>query len=195
MPSSAHHQFLPSFPTRRSSDLTTPRGDLELFLPLARNLVGMSLITSQPLGEDGFFMLLLAPGRAETAAVRRDLVAVLDVSGSMSRSEEHTSELQSLTNLVCRLLLTTSSSRLSLHDALPILRPREGISSCSCRSPATWWGCRSSPASRWAKTGFSCSCSHPAAPRQRRYAAISSPCSTCRARCRDRKSTRLNSSH
>src|SRR5207249_10294915 len=63
---------------------TTPRGDVELFLPLARNLVGMSLITSQPLGEDGFFMLLLAPGRAETAAVRRDLVAVLDVSGSMS---------------------------------------------------------------------------------------------------------------
>ena len=62
----------------------TPRGDLELFLPLARNLVGMSLITSQPLGEDGFFMLLLAPGRAETGAVRRDLVAVLDVSGSMS---------------------------------------------------------------------------------------------------------------
>src|SRR5437867_580308 len=63
---------------------TTPRGDLQLFLPLARNLVGMSLITSQALGEDGFFMLLLAPGRAETAAVRRDLVAVLDVSGSMS---------------------------------------------------------------------------------------------------------------
>src|SRR6266576_2711505 len=77
--------------TRRSDDRieltladTTTRGDLELFLPLARNLVGMSLITSQPLGEDGFFMLLLAPGRAETAAVRRDLVAVLDVSGSMS---------------------------------------------------------------------------------------------------------------
>src|SRR5258705_449497 len=42
---------------------TTPRGDLELFLPLARTLVGMSLVTSQPVGEDGFFMLLLAPGR------------------------------------------------------------------------------------------------------------------------------------
>src|SRR5207245_2205590 len=50
----------------------------------ARNLVGMSLITGPPLGDDGFFMVLLAPGRAETAAVRRDLVAVLDVSGSMS---------------------------------------------------------------------------------------------------------------
>src|SRR5437016_4278142 len=40
-----------------------------------------------------------------------------------SRSEEHTSELQSLTNLVCRLLLArahTLTSTLSLHDALPI---------------------------------------------------------------------------
>src|SRR5467141_905776 len=63
---------------------TTPRGDLELFLPLARSLVGMSLVTSQPVGEDGFFMLLLAPGRSATPSVRRDLVAVLDVSGSMS---------------------------------------------------------------------------------------------------------------
>src|SRR3989441_3525929 len=64
---------------------TGARGDLELFLPLARTLVGMSLVTSQPSGEDGFFMLLLAPGSAAQApAVRRDLVAVLDVSGSMS---------------------------------------------------------------------------------------------------------------
>ena len=63
---------------------TSTRGDLELFLPLTRNLVGMSLVTSQPVGEDGFFMLLLAPGRTETPSLRRDLVAVLDVSGSMS---------------------------------------------------------------------------------------------------------------
>ncbi len=63
---------------------TSARGDLELFLPLARSLVGMSLVTSQPIGEDGFFMLLLAPGRSETPSVQRDLVAVLDVSGSMS---------------------------------------------------------------------------------------------------------------
>jgi len=65
---------------------TTAGGDLELLLPLARGLVGTSLLTHQPVGEDGFFMLLLAPGRAaETGApVRRDIVAVLDVSGSMS---------------------------------------------------------------------------------------------------------------
>ena len=60
-------------------------GDLEVFLPLVRGLVGMSLVTDQPVGEDGYFMLLLAPGRAATVAtLRRDVVAVLDVSGSMS---------------------------------------------------------------------------------------------------------------
>src|SRR5205814_9427636 len=64
---------------------TAPHGDLPLFLPLAQRRVGMSLVTSQPVGEDGFFMLLLAPGGAsETPSVRRDLVAVLDVSGSTS---------------------------------------------------------------------------------------------------------------
>src|SRR6266700_3290858 len=65
---------------------TTAGGDLELLLPLARGLVGTSLLTHQPVGEDGFFMLLLAPGRAaETGEpLRRDIVAVLDVSGSMS---------------------------------------------------------------------------------------------------------------
>src|SRR5437867_252977 len=64
---------------------TSAAGDLELLLPLARGLVGTSLITTQPAGEDGYFMLLLAPGRAADApSLRRDLVAVLDVSGSMS---------------------------------------------------------------------------------------------------------------
>ncbi|MGH7569871.1 MAG: VIT domain-containing protein [Gemmatimonadales bacterium] len=61
------------------------RGDVELLLPLARGLVGMSLLTHRPPGEDGFFMLLLAPGAAaRTEAVRRDVALVIDVSGSMS---------------------------------------------------------------------------------------------------------------
>jgi Ca-activated chloride channel family protein len=60
-------------------------GDFELLLPLARGLVGLSLVTDHPAGEDGYFMLLLAPGAgAEAAALRRDLVAVIDISGSMS---------------------------------------------------------------------------------------------------------------
>jgi Ca-activated chloride channel family protein len=61
------------------------RGDLEIFLPLSRGLVGLSFLSHRPVGEDGFFMLLLAPGRAAGAeALARDVVAVLDVSGSMS---------------------------------------------------------------------------------------------------------------
>jgi len=60
-------------------------GDFELLLPLARGLVGLSLLPHHPVGEDGYFMLLLAPGAAaDAAAMRRDVVAVIDVSGSMS---------------------------------------------------------------------------------------------------------------
>lgn len=64
-------------------------GDFTLFLPLARGLVGMSLVTHRPSGsEDGYFMLTLSPGqpRAEDATPR-DIVAVVDVSGSMSGSK------------------------------------------------------------------------------------------------------------
>lgn len=59
-------------------------GDLDLFLPLVHGLVGVSVVTHRPPGDDGYFMLLLAPGAAPTTALHRDLVAVLDVSGSMS---------------------------------------------------------------------------------------------------------------
>src|SRR5205823_3252346 len=45
------------------------------------------------------------------------------MAAAEKRSEEHTSELQSLAYLVCRLLLDTTPTHiypLSLHDALPI---------------------------------------------------------------------------
>jgi len=64
---------------------STAAGDFELLLPLARGLIGLSLVPHRPVGEDGYFMLLLAPGAAADAAtLRRDVVAVIDVSGSMS---------------------------------------------------------------------------------------------------------------
>ncbi|MGE5745379.1 MAG: VIT domain-containing protein [Gemmatimonadota bacterium] len=67
------------------ADSAGKSGDLDLFLPLARPQVGLTLVTHRPPGEDGYFMLLVAPGAArETAALRRDVVAVVDVSGSMS---------------------------------------------------------------------------------------------------------------
>src|SRR5438034_1054361 len=51
------------------------------------------------------------------------LVTSVIASPERPRSEEHTSELQSHSDLVCRLLLdahTTDTYTLSLHDALPI---------------------------------------------------------------------------
>jgi Ca-activated chloride channel homolog len=60
-------------------------GDVELFLPLRRGLVGTSVLTHAPGGEDGFYMLLVSPPASETeTSVPRDLTLVVDVSGSMS---------------------------------------------------------------------------------------------------------------
>ena len=60
-------------------------GDVELFIPLRRGLVGTSLVTHAPGGEDGFYMLLLSPPTSEEGnTVPRDLSLVVDVSGSMS---------------------------------------------------------------------------------------------------------------
>jgi Ca-activated chloride channel family protein len=60
-------------------------GDVEIFIPLRRGLVGTSVVTTAPGGEDGYFMLLISPPNAEDGpGVPRDLSLVLDVSGSMS---------------------------------------------------------------------------------------------------------------
>ena len=60
-------------------------GDLEVFLPMTRGLLGMTLVAHRPSSESGFFMLTLSPGHAVTeATVARDITAVVDVSGSMS---------------------------------------------------------------------------------------------------------------
>src|SRR5690606_41339022 len=81
------HPALPSFPTRRSSDL-------------GRALAGQSRAALGDAPED------------EALGELRDGAVVLEVQRCgvervrvVARSEEHTSELQSRENLVCRLLL------------------------------------------------------------------------------------------
>lgn len=60
-------------------------GDVELFVPVRRGLVGTSLVAHAPGGEDGYFMLLVSPATEDDApALARDLTFVVDVSGSMS---------------------------------------------------------------------------------------------------------------
>ncbi len=59
--------------------------DFELFLPLRETSIGASIVSHAPIGDAGFYMMLLSPPVAEEVSIiPRDLTLVLDVSGSMS---------------------------------------------------------------------------------------------------------------
>src|SRR5438046_3978410 len=98
--SSAGHRDLHSFPTRRSSDLTTANADSIIarksHSETKPNHARRERSASQP-----------APNKRKSAVV---------AFPGDDRSEEHTSELQSLTNLVCRLLLEKKNKDRDNHD-------------------------------------------------------------------------------
>src|SRR5688572_33186234 len=79
------HRDLHSFPTRRSSDLLISRPRLRM-------------------RSGGNRLVALGAPRGQRRALRGGLAAFF-VLQLLPRSEEHTSELQSQSNLVCRLLL------------------------------------------------------------------------------------------
>src|SRR5690606_39750096 len=89
---------LHSFPTRRSSDL----GDDQLRVDLL-------------LDPDAGALGARAVGRVERERARLELVELERVAvgagHALGRSEEHTSELQSRENLVCRLLLEKKKNK------------------------------------------------------------------------------------
>src|SRR5690606_40329108 len=95
---------LPSFPTRRSSDLFLRQGcQLQRRTPTGVRRLLTSLSKAA-----------IAPASSRDATSRSRIAASADPcvapsrrwkSRSCVRSEEHTSELQSRENLVCRLLL------------------------------------------------------------------------------------------
>src|SRR5699024_11566115 len=84
------HRHLHSFPTRRSSDLS----------PRSQRVVSTCCIRSA--SSDRFGGSVGAPGARGRGSAARSRVAS---RSACSRSEEHTSELQSRFDLVCRLLL------------------------------------------------------------------------------------------
>src|SRR5690606_40538847 len=99
LPASVGHCCLHSFPTRRSSDLMPLPFDVEergarqrIGHPMLR--VGRAQVLEGRVERCG-----LVGRRVVTQAVERTR------KGPLARSEEHTSELQSRENLVCRLLL------------------------------------------------------------------------------------------
>src|SRR5262249_56779969 len=85
------HRHLHSFPTRRSSDLTRPTSS------------GLTLrIRPAGISTNWRSNSAFTPSPSKIAATNTSAPKSKNIR---ARSEEHTSELQSLTNLVCRLLL------------------------------------------------------------------------------------------
>ncbi|HEV2131040.1 MAG TPA: VIT domain-containing protein [Longimicrobiaceae bacterium] len=97
-------------------------GDFSLFLPLSRGLVGMTLATHSPSGEEGYFMLTLSPGEARGASVPRDLTVVVDVSGSMSGSKMEQAR-QALRQLLGTLAATDRFRLISFSSGVTAYRP------------------------------------------------------------------------
>ncbi len=63
-----------------------PDRDFILYYTVSPEDIGLSLLTYHPQGEDGFFLLLVAPPAEEETqeVVAKDVIFVLDTSGSMS---------------------------------------------------------------------------------------------------------------
>lgn len=64
----------------------TPDTDFDLYYSVSPEQIGLNLLSYQPAGEDGFFLMLVAPTVAvdPEAVVSRDVILVLDTSGSMA---------------------------------------------------------------------------------------------------------------
>src|SRR5690606_42036111 len=92
---------LPSFPTRRASDLAAQA--LESYW--ADDTFERHTRRKERLVRDWLENLVHSYPMADLSVRGRGLIQGLVMSGKDDRSEEHTSELQSRENLVCRLLL------------------------------------------------------------------------------------------
>src|SRR5690606_41405503 len=91
---------LDSFPTRRASDLKI---SITTVMAAYRQLENSGLIEARP--QSGYYVIARGPS---VVAPRREPPSdpqPVTLNNVMRRSEEHTSELQSRENLVCRLLL------------------------------------------------------------------------------------------
>src|SRR5206468_8143394 len=102
--SSAPHRPLHSFPTRRSSDLViTKLEPTDVPVPRALAFCDDVSVNGAP-----FYVMEKVAGRI----VRTD-ADFARLTPDDARSEEHTSELQSRSDLVCRLLLEKKNTKIT----------------------------------------------------------------------------------
>src|SRR5690606_41950322 len=95
------HEALQSSPTRRSSDLKDPaNGGAQKITPDVRGK-GKTIINEMRVDTE----VIINEHLEKYAPTKIVKIKGIDVEVPNSRSEEHTSELQSRENLVCRLLL------------------------------------------------------------------------------------------
>lgn len=60
-----------------------PTDDFELYYTVSPEEIGLTLLSYKEAGEDGFFLLLVAPSIEPGEVVARDVILVVDTSGSM----------------------------------------------------------------------------------------------------------------
>src|SRR5699024_12784754 len=97
----ALHRPLHSFPTRRSSDLAAQVGSVDRTAQRSDTLARMIKLLDEAIAQN--VQLVVYPETTFTTFFPRHLIT--DQGELDTRSEEHTSELQSRFDLVCRLLL------------------------------------------------------------------------------------------
>src|SRR5207253_8155130 len=96
-PNHATHPHLPSFPTRRSSDL-------EMYVYFSCGI--MNTVSTVELSLRFMSAIWNSYSKSDTARMPRTMQSGgVRLRVRVPRSEEHTSELQSRGHLVCRLLL------------------------------------------------------------------------------------------
>ncbi|MCA9973896.1 MAG: VWA domain-containing protein, partial [Anaerolineales bacterium] len=65
------------------AERVTPDQDFELYYSVTPEDIGLNLLSYREAGEDGFFLLLVAPSVTVNEVVAKDVILVVDTSGSM----------------------------------------------------------------------------------------------------------------
>lgn len=100
-------------------DATSP--DFELYYTVSPEDIGLTLLSYKEPDEDGFFLLLVAPGLETRQVVAKDVIIVLDTSGSMegekmAQAQEAAAYVISHLNPEDRFALVTFSTGVSLYE-------------------------------------------------------------------------------